>query len=81
MKRLILGIYIILSSIVLGQSQTGSVRGNIYEKESGNPVIYCTVQLEGTKFGTTTDLDGFLEVEFMCVIITTKNEVNPSPAK
>lgn len=59
MKRLILGIYIILSSIVLGQSQTGSVRGNIYEKESGNPVIYCTVQLEGTKFGTTTDLDGF----------------------
>ena len=46
--------------IVVGSAQTGTVRGNIYEKESGSPVIYCNVQLAGTKFGTTTDLDGFL---------------------
>ncbi len=40
-------------------AQTGTVRGNIYEKESGNPVIYCNVQLSGTQYGATTDLDGF----------------------
>ncbi|MFZ1561798.1 MAG: TonB-dependent receptor [Saprospiraceae bacterium] len=48
--------------IVVGSAQTGTVRGNIYEKESGNPVIYCNVQLAGTKFGTTTDLDGFFVI-------------------
>lgn len=48
--------------IVVGSAQTGTVRGNIYEKESGSPVIYCNVQLAGTKFGTTTDLDGFFVI-------------------
>lgn len=53
---------LLIGVIVVGSAQTGTVRGNIYEKESGNPVIYCNVQLAGTKFGTTTDLDGFFVI-------------------
>ena len=45
---------LLIGVIVVGSAQTGTVRGNIYEKESGSPVIYCNVQLAGTKFGTTT---------------------------
>lgn len=40
-------------------AQNGTVRGNIYEKETGNPIIYGTVHLQGTKHATVTDLDGF----------------------
>jgi len=62
LKRIVLVIFsCVLLSFYL-EAQTGTVRGNIFEKESGNPVIYCTVQLAGTKYGTTTDLDGFFVI-------------------
>ncbi len=63
MKNSFVFVLILLFGVmVVGSAQTGTVRGNIYEKESGNPVIYCNVQLAGTKFGTTTDLDGFFVI-------------------
>lgn len=40
-------------------SAQGTVRGNIYDRETGEPIIYCNVILMGTTLGTTTDLDGF----------------------
>lgn len=43
-------------------SQNGTIRGNIYEKTTGTPVIYCNVQLQGTSYGGTTDLDGFFVI-------------------
>ncbi len=43
-------------------AQTGIVRGNVYEKDTGNPVVYGTVQLQGTKHAVMTDLDGFYSI-------------------
>lgn len=40
-------------------AQTGTIRGNVYDKETGEPIIYCNVLINGTSTGTTTDLDGF----------------------
>ncbi len=40
-------------------AQTGTVRGNVFDKNSGNVLISCEVRLDGTNFGTVTDLDGF----------------------
>jgi len=40
-------------------SQNGTLRGNVFDKSNGAPVIYCNVELEGTKLFGTTDLDGF----------------------
>ena len=37
----------------------GTVRGNLFDNDSGEPIIYGTVILDGTDFGTTTDFDGF----------------------
>ena len=37
-------------------AQTGTIRGNIFDKETGEPVLYGTIQLTGTTLGTTTCL-------------------------
>jgi len=55
---LILGVA--FSSVLWGQS--GTLRGNILDEITGEPIIYCTVQLEGTTVGTHTDLDGFFSL-------------------
>jgi len=60
--RISLVLFFLVSVIYLSKSQTGTVRGNIYEKESGSPIIYCNVQLAGTNLGATTDLDGFFVI-------------------
>ncbi len=39
--------------------KTGTIRGNVYDKGDGAPVIYANVILRGTTYGATTDLDGF----------------------
>ncbi len=56
-RLLLLSLSILISS--LAYTQTGSIRGNIYDKEDGEPVIFATVSIEGTSLGTNTDLDGF----------------------
>lgn len=61
-NRVVLVIIFIATIVTLGISQTGVVRGNVYEKESGEPIIYCNVQLAGTSIGATTDLDGFFTI-------------------
>jgi len=46
-----------ISAISYGQN--GTIRGNIYDNNSGEPIIYGTVILENTDIGTTTDINGF----------------------
>ncbi len=43
-------------------AQTGSVRGNVFDKVTGEPIMYGNVVIEGTTLGTTTDLDGFFSI-------------------
>jgi len=54
-------ILFILSGIV-SYGQTGSVRGFVYEKETGEPVIFCNVMLKGTSYGAATDVNGFFNI-------------------
>lgn len=44
------------------QQNGGTVRGNIYDKDSGEPIIYGNVILQGTSMGANTDLDGFFSI-------------------
>jgi len=56
---------IILASLFLSlsaYSQTGTVKGFVYDKESGEPVIFTTVQLKGTAMGITTDVNGYYSI-------------------
>lgn len=54
-------LFLFTLSIAL-HAQNGIVRGNIYEKESGEPIGFCNVFLEGTTLGNTTDINGFFTI-------------------
>lgn len=48
-------------SLFTGQftiAQTGTIRGFVYDKEGGEPIIFTNVYLEGTSFGASTDVNG-----------------------
>lgn len=60
-------LYILLSFVALltasmVSAQTGSIRGFIYEEESGEPVIFTNVYLKGTDIGSSTDINGFFSI-------------------
>ncbi|MCF6169390.1 MAG: TonB-dependent receptor [Bacteroidales bacterium] len=40
-------------------AQEASVRGFVYEEESGEPAIFCNVFLKGTTHGASTDVNGY----------------------
>ena len=50
---------LLLSFATIAQNNNGIVRGNVYDKESGEPIIYGNVLLKGTEMGANTDIDGF----------------------
>jgi hypothetical protein len=45
-----------------GIAQYGTVRGFVYEKESGEPVIFTNVYFKGTSIGAATDVNGYFVI-------------------
>jgi len=43
-------------------SQTGTIRGFVYDKKTGEPVIGCNVYLEGTTLGAASDVNGYFSI-------------------
>lgn len=62
MNRLlcILSVFLWLTTSLLAQK--GILRGNVFDAETGEPIIYGNLQLSGTNLGTTTDFDGFFNL-------------------
>lgn len=56
-KILLLAIVCSLFSLI-GFSQSGIIRGTVFDAENGEPLIGATAQIEGTTKGAVTDLDG-----------------------
>lgn len=52
-------IVLLLTTLIQAQAQTGEVRGFVYDKESGEPIIFTPVYLQETKQGISTDINGF----------------------
>ena len=44
------------------QAQNGVIRGTILDADSGDPVSFATVRLDGTTIGVNSDLDGFFSI-------------------
>ncbi len=63
-------IYTLLSFLILltstinlfAQSNTAEVRGFVYDKKTGEPLIFTKVYLEGTTIGMSTDVNGFFNI-------------------
>lgn len=60
-KKIALTLALILASMV-AVAQTKTVKGVIYEEETGEPMPGATVSVEGSTRGVMTDLDGSFEL-------------------
>jgi len=41
---------------------TGAIRGNVYDKETAQPVGFATIRVEGQNLGTISDINGFYSI-------------------
>lgn len=57
--RPLLGFILIFLSLQTSFAQTGTIKGFIYDKSDGEPMIFTNVLLEGTRFVVQTDVDGY----------------------
>ncbi len=59
MRRIIVLLIFSFFSITQISAQTGSIKGFVYDKESGEPILFTPVFLKGTNYGTSTDVNGY----------------------
>jgi len=62
MMRILITLSLTLLYYTLLTAQTGTVRGNLVDNSTGEPIIYGNVRLSGTTLGATSDLDGFFSI-------------------
>ncbi len=60
-KSLLLTFSIFISGFLFSQTN-GTIRGFVYLKESGEPVLFTNVVLKGTTMGLATDVNGFFSI-------------------
>ncbi|MBE0638087.1 MAG: carboxypeptidase-like regulatory domain-containing protein [Bacteroidales bacterium] len=58
--HLLLLVFLLAAKLVFAQSAV--IRGFIYEKESGEPIIFTNAYLLGTNYGSTTDVNGYFAI-------------------
>jgi hypothetical protein len=56
-----IGSFVMLLPFIIN-AQTGTIRGFVLDKNSGDPVAFATVQVQGTSIGVTTDIDGIFAI-------------------
>ncbi len=61
-KLTLLSLFFLYSSLLLGQGVT-RVSGHIYDAQTKEPIAFANVSFKNTSVGTTTDLDGYFEIE------------------
>ena len=50
------------TNVIYAQSGNGIIKGFVYDKASGEPMIFTNVLLQGTKMGAQTDVDGYFTI-------------------
>lgn len=55
-------LFFILSAPFLSMAQSGTIRGSVFEKGNGQPVLYTNVYLQGTTYGAVTDVNGYFTI-------------------
>ena len=51
-----------LFSCSMAVAQTGTIRGFVYERSTGEPMSYTNVVIQGTNIGVQTDLNGYFSI-------------------
>lgn len=58
MKRPAL-LLLLLLSVIYSFSQTGTIKGFVFDKSTGEPIIFTNVYLYQTTYGSSTDVNGY----------------------
>ena len=61
-NRFLLSSLFILGIVVSSFAQNATIRGFVYNKKNGEPVIFTNVFLVGTSLGAQTDVNGFYSI-------------------
>ena len=59
LSTIIISLIILATTSFAQKENNASVRGFVYEAESGEPAMFCNAFLEGTTFGASTDINGY----------------------
>ncbi len=54
--------FFLLFDILNTQAQTGSIKGFVYDKETGEACVFANVFIENTNLGAATDANGFFNI-------------------
>jgi len=58
LRIICVSLVLLLVSAVTVLSQTGIIRGFVYDKDGGEPIIFTNVYLKGTTYGASTNVNG-----------------------
>ena len=61
-KKLFFAFCLLSSTVVFAQQSTGTIRGFVYLKDTGEPVLFTNVILKGTTIGNATDVNGYFSI-------------------
>jgi len=62
LKRYGLLLLLLCSTLASFAQSGGTVKGFVYDRANGEPMIYTTVFLRGTNYGVQTDLNGYFSI-------------------
>lgn len=62
LKRTGLTVLLLCMAIIVFAQKTGTIRGFVYDKASGEPMIFTNVYLQGTKISVQTDVNGYFSM-------------------
>lgn len=51
-------VFLLLLSVTIGFAQKGTIKGRIFNAKNNEPLEFCTVFIQGSTIGSTSDLDG-----------------------
>ena len=61
-KHFIMLVILVMTGFVSLAQDDNSVKGFVYEKSNGEPIMFANVYLKGTTIGSTTDINGYFSI-------------------
>ena len=59
---ILISILVLLLTTSISYAQDNNVKGFVYEKSTGEPMMFCNVYFKGTTYGASTDINGFFNI-------------------
>lgn len=61
-NKFLLTLVLLLTTTAVFSQNNATIRGFVYDRDNGEPVIFTNVYLEGTTYGAATDVNGYYSI-------------------